>query len=83
MFNVEDFEDYPILVPKIIKINKFIEKDKISKISSIIVELEDLLEDQDLVVQITYILSVIAEYEIKLIDYNEFSYSGVAQSRKI
>ncbi len=67
MFNIDDFEDYPILIPKIIRINKFIEKDKISKISEIIGELGDLLEDKDLVVQTTYILSVIAEYDIDLI----------------
>ena len=67
MFNIEDFEDYPILIPKIIRINKLIDKDKTSKISKIIEELESLLEDQDLLLQITYILSVIAEYDIDLI----------------
>jgi len=67
MFNIEDFEDYPILIPKIIKINKLIDKDKTGKISRIIEELESLLEDQDLLLQITYILSVIAEYDIDLI----------------
>ena len=67
MFKVEDFEDYPILIPKIIKINKLIEKDKTGKISKIIEELESLLEEQDLLLQITYILSVIAEYDIDLI----------------
>ena len=67
MFNIEDFEDYPTLIPKIIKINKLIDKDKTGKISRIIDELESLLEDQDLLLQITYILSVIAEYDIDLI----------------
>jgi hypothetical protein len=67
MFKVEDFEDYPILIPKIIKINKLIDKDKTGNIPKIIGELGNLLEDQDLVVQITYILSVIAEYDIDLI----------------
>ena len=67
MFDIEDFEDYPLLIPKIIRINKLIDKDKTSKISKIIEELEDLLEDQDLLLQITYILSVIAEYDIDLI----------------
>ena len=67
MFDIEDFEDYPLLIPKIIRINKLIDKDKTSKISKIIEELENLLEDQDLILQITYILSVIAEYDIDFI----------------
>jgi hypothetical protein len=67
MFDIEDFEDYPLLIPKIIRINKLIDKDKTSKISKIIEELENLLEDQDLLLQITYILSVIAEYDIDFI----------------
>ncbi len=68
MFDPNDFQEYPDLQLLVEKINKFLIKDKIDKVSKIIYELEDHLEDTDLAVPITYILSVFAENYIKLIE---------------
>ncbi|MHA1436909.1 MAG: hypothetical protein ACTSPD_04990 [Promethearchaeota archaeon] len=67
MFKVEDFYDTPILRNIIVKLNKFQVKNKVSKISKIIKELEDLIYDDHLIVKITYIFSIIAEKNIELI----------------
>ena len=68
MFKIEDFDEYPILKPTIIKINKFLDKGKITKVSKLIDELEKLLDDEDLAVPITYVLSMIAEDNAELIE---------------
>ncbi len=68
MFNIDDFDDYPVLKPIIIKINKFLDKGKIGKVSKLIDELEKLIDDEVLAVPITYILSVIAEDYTELIE---------------
>lgn len=70
MFNIEDFQDNSILKPIVLKLNKFHEKNKRAKILKIVEELEDLLDDQDNIVAVTYILSVLAENDINLITEN-------------
>jgi flagellar hook protein FlgE len=67
MFKVENFEDYPILRPIIVKMNKFFDKEKVNRVPKLIDNLENLLEDLDLLIPITYILSIIAENNIELI----------------
>jgi len=66
MFNLEEFED-PLILDKVDKLNRLFNKDKISKISKIVDELEGLLDQQNYVVPITYILSILAENNINLI----------------
>lgn len=67
MFNFEDFQDYEKIEPIVIRLNKLLDKEKIDKIPKIVKKLEDLLEDKDLLVPTTYILSVLAENYIELI----------------
>jgi len=66
MFNLKDFKDNLIL-EKVEKLNKLLSKNKIEKISKVIRELENLLDDQQYTVPITFILSVLAENQIDLI----------------
>ncbi len=66
MFNLEDFKD-SIILEKVEKLNKHLNKKKIDKISKIINELENLLDDQKYTLPITYILSILAENKIDLI----------------
>ena len=68
MIDIKQFKDNEILVPIVEKINKFINKNKLDKVRKLIDELGNLLEDQELRVPITYILSIIAENEISLIN---------------
>ena len=66
MFNLEDFKDNLIL-EKVEKLNKHLSKNKIEKISKIIRELENILDDQKYTVPSTYILSILAENKRDLI----------------
>jgi len=67
MFNLEEFENN-ILIFIVDRLNKYLEKNKITKVSKIINELEDLLINQEsLAVPITYILSILAEKNFELI----------------
>ena len=50
MFVLDDFQEYPDLQNIIIKINKFLIKNKIDKVSKLIEELEYLLENSELTV---------------------------------
>ncbi|MHA1782844.1 MAG: hypothetical protein ACTSUL_05375, partial [Promethearchaeota archaeon] len=68
MIDIKQFKDNEILVPIVEKINKFMNKNKLDKVRKLIDELGNLLEDQELRVPITYILSIIAENEISLIN---------------
>ncbi len=65
MFNLEDFKD-SLILEKVEKLNKFLSKNKISKVSNIINELENLLDNPNHVVQISYALSILAEYNVDL-----------------
>ncbi|MFW9990083.1 MAG: hypothetical protein ACFFC3_15675 [Candidatus Odinarchaeota archaeon] len=66
MFNLEDFKDNLIL-NKVEKLNKHLNKNKVQKISKVINELENLLEDNNYLIPITYILSILAENKIESI----------------
>ncbi|NVM35469.1 MAG: hypothetical protein HWN81_07725 [Candidatus Lokiarchaeota archaeon] len=66
MFNLEDFKD-SLILEKVDKLNNHLSKNKIEKISKIIRELENLLDEQKCTVPITYILSILAENKIDLI----------------
>ncbi|MFX0186882.1 MAG: hypothetical protein ACFE8A_04000 [Candidatus Hodarchaeota archaeon] len=67
MFDVEEFEEYPSLRNIVEKINKIYSRQKIEKVARLIDDLENLLENSDLAVSITYILSIIAENNVDLI----------------
>jgi len=67
MFNLEEFNENQQLRAILTKLNKFILKKKDSKVLKLIEEIEFLLDNEDLVVQVTYILSIIAENQIELI----------------
>ncbi|MFX1313334.1 MAG: hypothetical protein ACFFHD_12075, partial [Promethearchaeota archaeon] len=66
MFNLENFED-TLIIEKVDKLNKLFNKDKLSKVSKIVDELEELLDRDKYLVPITYILSILAENNINLI----------------
>lgn len=61
MFNINDFEAFSELHSEIKKINKYVTKEKDSKLASKIDDLSELLEEQKLQVPITYILSILIE----------------------
>ena len=63
MFNLEDFEKFEPLYPIIDKLNKNLAKNKLEKVSNLIGELQLLLEEEEFVVPITYILSILVEKE--------------------
>lgn len=67
MFNLKEFENnYLIFI--VDRLNKYLEKNKITKALKIINELEDLLINQEsLAIPITYILSILAEKNFELI----------------
>ncbi len=71
MFNLKDFENSSIL-EKVDKLNKYLIKNKIEKARKIVEEFQALLDQQDYVVQITYILSILAENQIELINESIF-----------
>ncbi|MFX1385923.1 MAG: hypothetical protein ACFE9M_01790, partial [Promethearchaeota archaeon] len=66
MFNLEEFEN-GLILKKVDKLNKYLEKNKVDKISKILNEFQSLLDQQDYAVQITYILSILAENRSDLI----------------
>jgi len=68
MLDKDDFQEYPVLQTIVEKINKLLIKDKTDKVLKLIKDLEDQLEDSDLLVPITYILSVFAENYTELIE---------------
>jgi hypothetical protein len=76
MFNLEAFQDYSELQPLVSKLNKYFDKNKTNKVRKIIDELETLLEEQEFLVPITFILSVIAE------NYPEFISENVIEKIK-
>ncbi|MFW9999550.1 MAG: hypothetical protein ACFE88_05485 [Candidatus Hermodarchaeota archaeon] len=66
MFNLEEFEDSFIL-EKVDRLNKYLNKKKTDKILKLLNEFQNLLDEQEYVVPITYILSILAENRIDLI----------------
>ncbi|MFX1236091.1 MAG: hypothetical protein ACFE8P_00070, partial [Promethearchaeota archaeon] len=74
MFDIEDFQDNTILGQIAEKLNKLYVKDKKIKIAKIISEnLEPLVEEEDSVVPVTYLLSIIAENDIERISESVLS----------
>ncbi|MFX1316957.1 MAG: hypothetical protein ACFE9T_13935 [Promethearchaeota archaeon] len=67
MFNLEEFENGNLIFI-VDKLNKYLEKNKLTKISKLLEELEELLDKQEnFAVPITYILSILAESNFELI----------------
>ncbi len=66
MFNLEEF-DNELILEKANKLNKFLNKNKLDKVSKIIDEFPNLLDQEDYIVPITYIISILAETKITLI----------------
>ena len=70
MFNLEEFEKDEVLYSLVEKLNKQHAKNKTEKIKLVVEELNDLLEQQESEIQITYILSILAEQYPSLIGNN-------------
>ncbi|MFW9971886.1 MAG: hypothetical protein ACFFDF_16985, partial [Candidatus Odinarchaeota archaeon] len=66
MFNLEEFKNNLIL-EKVVKLNKYLNKNKIDKISKILDQFLSLLDHQEFIIPITYILSILAENKIEFI----------------
>jgi len=66
MFNLEEFKNCLVL-EKVDKLNKYLNKNKVDKITKILKEFLSLLDQEEYVVPITYILSILAENKIELI----------------
>ncbi len=66
MFNLEEFNN-SLILEKVEKLNKFLIKNKDDKVSKILAEFLNLLDQEEFNLPITYILSVLAETKINLI----------------
>ncbi len=66
MFNLEDFED-SLILEKVDQLNRYFKKKKTDKVKKLIEEFQNLLDQQEYAVKITYILSILAENRIDLI----------------
>jgi len=67
MFNLEEFENDQVLYSHVEKLNKFLDKKKTDKVKLIVEQLNNLLEQPEYEIQITYILSILAEHDSTLI----------------
>jgi len=70
MFNLEEFEKDQVLYSIVEKLNKLLDKNKTEKVKLIVEQLNDLLEQQESEIQITYVLSILAEQYPTLIGKN-------------
>ncbi|MGM0469845.1 MAG: hypothetical protein ACQERB_13675 [Promethearchaeati archaeon] len=70
MFNIDDFEAFPELHSEINKLNKYIRKDKRSKLTSLMEDFKKLLKEERLKVPITYVLSIVIEEYPEIYDQN-------------
>ena len=70
MFNLEEFEKDQVLYSLIEKLNKLLDKNKTEKVKVIVEQLNNLLEQQESQIQITYVLSILAEQDSTLIGKN-------------
>ncbi|MFW9945643.1 MAG: hypothetical protein ACFFDX_02325 [Candidatus Odinarchaeota archaeon] len=67
MFNLEEFKDDAILESIVGKLNKYLSKNKVEKVPTLVEELKGLLDEDGMIVPVTYILSVLAEENFKFI----------------
>ncbi|MHA2183308.1 MAG: hypothetical protein ACXAAH_17965, partial [Promethearchaeota archaeon] len=67
MFQIKEFQTNLVLEPIIDKLNKFLSKNKIQKARKLIEELENLIDQAEHNIHVTYILSILAEHDISLI----------------
>ncbi|GAG89848.1 unnamed protein product [marine sediment metagenome] len=72
MFNLEEFERDQVIYPLVEKLNKLLDKNKTEKVEKVIKQLEELLEKQEHAISISYILSILAEHDFKLITESIF-----------
>jgi hypothetical protein len=72
MFNLEEFERDQDIYPIVEKLSKFLDKNKIAKAEKVIEQLDQLLKEQEHIVPITYILSILAEHDFELISESIF-----------
>jgi hypothetical protein len=72
MFNLEEFERDQVIYPLVEKLSKFLDKNKIAKAEKVIEQLDQLLKEQEHIVSITYILSILAEHDFELISESIF-----------
>jgi len=72
MFNLEEFERDQDIYPIVEKLSKFLDKNKTAKAEKVIEQLDHLLKEQEHVVPITYILSILAEHDFELISESIF-----------
>jgi len=70
MFNLEEFENDQVLYSLVEKLNKLLDKNKTEKVKLIVEQLNSLLEQQEYEIQITYVLSILAEQDSILIGKN-------------
>ncbi len=70
MFNLEEFEKNQVLYSLVEKLNKLLDKNKPEKVKLIVEQLNSLLEQQEYEIQITYVLSILAEQDSTLIGKN-------------
>ncbi|MBY9010028.1 MAG: hypothetical protein KGD74_09205 [Candidatus Lokiarchaeota archaeon] len=67
---MEEFEKDQVLYSLIEKLNKLLDKNKTEKVKVIVEQLNNLLEQQESQIQITYVLSILAEQDSTLIGKN-------------
>ncbi|MFX1492714.1 MAG: hypothetical protein ACFFBZ_00370 [Promethearchaeota archaeon] len=67
MFNLEEFKDDAILESIVGKLNKYLSRNRVEKVSTLVEELKGLLDEDGMIVPVTYILSVLAEENFKFI----------------
>jgi len=72
MFNLEEFERDQVIYPIVEKLSKFLDKNKTAKAEKLIEQLDQLLKEQEHIVPITYILSILAEHDFQLISESIF-----------
>jgi len=72
MFNLEEFERDQVIYPLVEKLSKFLDKNKTAKAEKVIEQLDHLLKEQEHIVLITYILSILAEHDFELISESIF-----------
>ncbi|MFO8017977.1 MAG: hypothetical protein R6U96_05035 [Promethearchaeia archaeon] len=67
-FEIDNFSKYEDLDKYIKKLNKYLRKDKERKINKIFDKFKDFIEEDQFIIPITYILSILAEEKIDLIE---------------